>query len=293
MPEPLFCPDFIGIGAQKCATTWIADVLGDHPEVFVPPEKELDFFSSRYDRGHGWYRACFSAGHAKGATVAGEISPSYLTDPLAPVRICRASPSTRLILALRDPVERAYSAHLHEVRKGHVGGDLATFERAVEQNPMYVEQSRYGFHLRRWLEHFPRDQIHLVLQEEVRNDPQGEAVRLFGFLGIDPGARPEALFERRHESVTYRSSLVRSVFRTTGRKARELGLASWVARAKRAPLIGGFYHSQRIDMRHSVPPMREEDRARLIAELEEDMRELQALAGRSSFPWPSLRAITR
>ncbi|MEZ5824009.1 MAG: sulfotransferase domain-containing protein [Geminicoccaceae bacterium] len=290
MPEQLFCPDFIGIGAQKCATTWIADMLGEHPGAFVPPEKELDFFSSRYDRGHGWYRACFEE---NGAGIRGEVSPSYLTDPSAPARIRSASSTVRLLLALRDPVERAYSAHLHELRKGHIGGDLVAFERALALNPMYVDQSRYAFHLTRWLEHFDRDRIHIVLQEEIRVDPLREATRLFKFLGLDPDARPQALYERRHESVAYRSGGARALFRTTGRYARKLGFGKWVAQAKDAPLIGRFYHSQRMDMRQSAPPMSDAVRARLVEELASDMRELQALTGRSEFPWPSWRESAR
>lgn len=290
MPEPLFCPDFIGIGAQKCATTWIADVLSGHPGIFVPDCKELDFFSCHYLRGHIWYSRYFETA---GECLTGEISPSYLTDPLAPARIHKAAPGTRLILALRDPVERAFSSHLHEVRKGCIDGRATRFEVALEHNPMYIEQSRYARHLRRWLAVFPAESIHIVVQEEIPADPVAEATRLFKFLGVDPLARPDALFERRHENIAYRSTVARLAFRTIGRTGRKLGLGRVIAGLKQAPGLSRLYRSQRIDMREAVAPMEDATRRRLVAELAADMLDLQQLMERSALPWPSWRAIAR
>ena len=77
-------PTFIGIGAQKCASTWIYDILKDHPDVALSELKEVDFFSYKYDHGLQWYENNFS--EAGTQSVIGEISPSYFHEPAVPAR---------------------------------------------------------------------------------------------------------------------------------------------------------------------------------------------------------------
>ena len=108
--------DFVGIGAQKCATSWIYNALKEHPDVYVSDPKELDFFSCHYNLGFFWYDQHFR--DAGNAGVAGEISPSYLCDLSAPERAFEYNSRLKVIVVLREPVERAYSNHLHEVRSG-------------------------------------------------------------------------------------------------------------------------------------------------------------------------------
>src|SRR5687767_9096163 len=138
-------PTFIGLGGQKCASTWLHVVFRDHADAYVSTPKELDFFSSFYDRGFQWYEAHFAA--AEGRRAIGEISPSYLPDHDAPARAHAYNANLRIIVALRDPVERAYSNHLHDIRLGHYSGRDLSFETGLANNPMYLEQSRYALHL--------------------------------------------------------------------------------------------------------------------------------------------------
>lgn len=164
-------PTFIGLGAQKCASSWIHRVLGDHPEIFASEPKELDFFSHHYNRGYSWYEHCFEPG--AGARARGEISPSYFCDPLAPTRVRDYDPALKLVLALRDPVSRAFSNHLHEIRKGFYHCPDLRFESGLARNPMYVFQSRYGSHLEAWTRAFPLSRILILVQEEIHTDPLG------------------------------------------------------------------------------------------------------------------------
>ena len=97
-------PNFLGIGVQRAATTWLHNCLDEHPQVFVPKDKELHFFSSQFDRGLAWYESCFAA--ANGQMAVGEITPTYLHE--APIeRIAATLPAARLFLVLREPVARA------------------------------------------------------------------------------------------------------------------------------------------------------------------------------------------
>ena len=177
---PEMKPTFIGLGGQKCASSWLYTVFNDHPDAFVSTPKELNYFSAVYDRGHQWYESHFTAG--AGRAAVGEISPSYLPDRDAPARAHAYNPDFRILVALRDPVERAYSNHLHNIRLGYYQGADLSFEAGLANNPMYVEQSRYAKHLRAWLEHFPPEQMLIVLQEEIAADPQAQARRVYEFL---------------------------------------------------------------------------------------------------------------
>jgi hypothetical protein len=177
-------PTYIGIGAQKCASTWLHRILAAHPEVGIASAKEIDFFSFYFDRGYQWYERQLSDCRHSG--VAGEISPSYFCDYLAPQRIQAYAPDAKIILSLRNPVERALSNHRHEVRAGHIDGPDYSFERGLENNPMYVEQSLYAKHLRRWLQFFHREQILIILMDDVASRPATVARTVYQFVGVNP-----------------------------------------------------------------------------------------------------------
>ncbi len=110
-------PAFLGIGAQKSATTWLYDILSDHPDVCLSEQKELDFFSHYFDFGYQWYERQFPVHGAE--CIAGEVSPSYFHSPAVPERVHAYAPDIKLILLLREPVQRAISNHKHEVRIDH------------------------------------------------------------------------------------------------------------------------------------------------------------------------------
>jgi Sulfotransferase domain len=283
------CPGFVGIGAQKCATTWIHTNLAPHPNLFVPTSKELDFFSYNYLRGFAWYRHHFAAAAGK---VSGEISPSYLVTPEAAERVHAYDPRTLILVTLRDPVERAFSNHVHEVRKGLYPLADTSFETGLAQNPMYLEQSRYGRHLERWFALFDRQQILVLFQEEIAAAPERHLRSIYRFVGVNDDWLPPGLRERSHENVGYRNAAVRDAFRFVGRTGRRLGLHQLVIAAKRSALVGSLYRMNRRDFRNEIGAMRQDTRQRLIEGFADDMRRLARLLGREELPWPSWRALT-
>ena len=137
-------PNFIGIGAQKCASSWIYDILADHPQVCVSEKKELDFFSYHFHHGYNWYENHFSTIPEKQAV--GEISPSYFHDPRSPQRAAQYNGELKILLTLRDPINRALSHHRHEVRMGTYMGPDFRFEAGLAQNPSYLDQGLYAKH---------------------------------------------------------------------------------------------------------------------------------------------------
>lgn len=279
-------PTFIGLGGQKCASSWLHAIFADHPQAYVSTPKELDFFSSFYERGFQWYERHFEGADREHLAI-GEISPSYLPDWDAPARAHAYNPDFRILIALRDPVERAYSNFLHDFRLGYYQSSTPSFEDALANSPMYVEQSRYARYLRRWLDYFPRDRLLIVLQEEIREDARLMARQVYEFLGVRNDHLSASLDRRANESYLPKSRRTEQTMRSTGRLARKYGLGWLDQAARRSGVIAALHRRNRLDIRRVVPPMAEATRARLIVDFASDTGDLCALLGRDSLPWPS------
>jgi hypothetical protein len=129
-------PDFVIIGAQKSGTSFLYDLLTQHPYVKRAALKELHYFDRHFDRGIEWYRSQFPLPRWKEErkSITGEATPNYLFHPHAARRMAEVVPQARLIVLLRNPVDRAYSNYYKEVKRG---GETLQFEEAIE-----VEEAR-------------------------------------------------------------------------------------------------------------------------------------------------------
>jgi hypothetical protein len=165
--------------------------LFEHPDLCLP-QKEINFFSRErnWSRGFEWYEAIFGE-CAPGAKV-GEFSTSYLTDPETPRRIHDRYPAARLIVSLRNPVDRAYSNYLNDVVGGVVPASVG-FSAALESHPEYVENGRYAAHLQDYIDLFGRDQLLVSIFDEARRRPLDAVQEVYGFVGVDAGFRPSML----------------------------------------------------------------------------------------------------
>lgn len=284
-------PNFIGIGAQKCASTWIYRVLQDHPEVLVATPKELDFFSYFYGRGFQWYERHFQS--KQNVRAIGEISPSYFCDPCAPYRINAYNSEMRIIITLRDPLERAYSNHLHEVRMGHFEGEDISFESGLRNNPMYIEQSRYGTHLKNWFDVVPEERRLVLLQEEIKQSPDEQVRRIYNFLNIDEKHSPQFLNQRANRSYLPRSKALEKLIKKSGHSARKAGFGKAVDAIKQTGLVDYIRNLNRFDARLKVPAMKEETKWSMAHELRSEVVQTAALLGRQSLPWETWDLIVK
>lgn len=281
--------NFIGIGAQKCASSWVHKVLAEHPQAHLSTPKELDYFSYFWGRGHDWYERFFAG--ALGARLVGDNSPSYFVHPLAAERAARYNPRLKIVVALRDPVERAFSNHLHMVREGFLAGPDLSFEYGLARNEMYVEQSRYATHLRRWLDHFPREQVFVVLQEELGTGDSSVTRRLYAFLGLDASYVPASAGRTANISATPRSAGADAALRGTADLARRVGLARLVSAVKASAAVQRARAANQVNLREIVAPMHPETRAHLEALLADEVMGLCRVLGRTALPWPTFDAI--
>lgn len=195
--QPDFTLDFIGIGAQKAGTTWLAQCLAEHPQLFIPRRKELNYWNRTKDcpaapskqyTGFREYRQQFR--EAPDNAKLGEFSTHYLYDPVSPGLIREAFPEVRIIAILRDPIKRALSQYYHT--KKLIPLD-ASFEESLQIYPEFLERGLYYEQLLRFFNTFPGEQIHVVIYEQLKKEPRETLKKLYAFLGVDAEYVPAAL----------------------------------------------------------------------------------------------------
>ena len=179
-------PSFVHIGGQRCGSTWIHKCLAEHPEVFVPAEKELHYFTTNHDRGDAWYLAHFTPGPEHKAW--GEATPMYLSfDPVAEL-LARVAPGCRLMCCLRNPIDRAYS--IYQLKRNTIMAD-ATFERILDEDVDDIwSRGLYAQHLKRWFHWFPCAQILVQIYDDLARDDARVVRELYQHIGVEPGYRP-------------------------------------------------------------------------------------------------------
>jgi hypothetical protein len=206
-------PDFLLIGAAKSGTTTLHAWLADHPAVAPPTTKEVHYFDYSFSRGEDWYRSHFPlaaerdafAGEHGRPFLTGESSPTYLSHQWAPERIARTLPDVRLLVALRNPIDRAYSQYQMSAREGF---EELSFEEAIAHEEQrlrpelermrhdrhyaslplakqsYLHRSHYDDQLARWLELLPRERFHVVRAEDLAATPQDALAKVHEFLDL-------------------------------------------------------------------------------------------------------------
>ena len=206
-------PDFIIIGAQKAGSSSLYAYLTQHPLVYAPSTKEIHFFDTDFSKGKFWYRKHFPSvidklrASAKGTKfITGEASPYYLYHPLAPNRIFKTLPQVKLIVILRNPIDRAYSQYQHEVRLGFE--TLKTFEEAIAQEEQrlngevekiiknknynsfnhrhysYLSRGIYIDQLKVWCDLFGKSRILIICSENFYQKPAQALKQVSAFLKL-------------------------------------------------------------------------------------------------------------
>lgn len=225
-------PNLIYIGPDKAGSTWLFKLFSQHPDVYVPPAKDLYFFDRYFHKGLTWYAHQF-AGHRQERVVA-EISHDYLYSRLAAKRLRAAIPKTRLLVCLREPVTRTFSAYLQMVKSGDYRG---SFEQALAECPHLTEHSLYGKYLRRYLEYFPREQIHCVFFDDLQQSPQAFAHQLCAELQIQGVPLSKDLLRKALPASRSRSVCMTRLARKAARQVRQWGMPRLVGRVKSSPIV--------------------------------------------------------
>jgi hypothetical protein len=261
---------------MKCGTTSLARWLGAHPEVFMAANKEVHFFDDFYRRGLGWYGKQFSA--ANGRKAIGEATPNYIYDQSAFGRMADTLPDARVIVMLRNPVDRAYSHYWHNRARGREPG--LSFEQAIDAEPKritsgdawakrtysYLDRGIYQRQLESILSRYPQARLHVAFLEDMKDQPVEVFKAACKFLEVSETVVPEQVGHSLNPYVHFRSPKVRVISRKMPHPFRRI--------------IG------RLNARTmKYPPMAPGTRARLVEHFRPHNESLARFLGRDLSIW--------
>ena len=207
-------PNFLIIGAQKAGTTSLYGYLYQHPQILRARKKEVHYFDLNYSNGLQWYRSHFAPRHLIDTyprRITGEASPYYLFHPLSASRIHCDLPGVKLIVLLRNPVDRAISHYFHAVQKGEEDLPIwrafeeeehrlemefekmlldPSYQSTAFQRHSYKARGIYVTQIERFMELFGMDDILILKAEDMFQDYRQTLHMTYAFLGVDPGHLP-------------------------------------------------------------------------------------------------------
>ena len=278
-------PELFVVGAHRAGTTSLWDYLNQHPQIFMSRLKEPHFFATKKPAvvpvvsDEASYLRLFAS--ARPGQLRGEASPSYLRDRAARDAIARVRPDARIVVALRDPVARAYSSYWHSIRYGRQRLPFSELVRAQLADPdarpapaPFVPGGLYADAIQGYLEVFD-GRVHVVFLEELAADPRVELRRLFGFLGVDEAEADRVRLGVRNAAGLPRNALLQRAYASTRLRfaAARLVPGALHARFERALLRGD-----------AVPPIDPEARRLLEEFYVPEVAALERVLGRR-VPW--------
>jgi hypothetical protein len=238
MKEKWRRPNFLYIGPDKAGSTWIYQVLDHHPQIFMSPAKELFFFDCYYHKGFEWYSKHFKMANRE-HQIVGEVSHNYLFSTKACERIAKDLPDVRLMVCLREPVERAFSAYLYMIRQGRVS---ASFEAELERMQELIDHGMYAKHLAPYISTFGLNRIYIALFDDLQKNPSMFAMNLFCFLGVKPIKLPQHLLSKVLPASYPRLPLFAKWIKQAAVGIRELGYPTLVSWVKESSIVQKIFY---------------------------------------------------
>jgi len=250
-------PNFFLVGASKSGTTSLYNYLAQHPQIYMSPIKEPNFFADevrsenfsdelqskirhwegelktylngprteRFPSGpvSDWQDYLKLFAPAGPHAARGEASPCYLWSKTAPANIAARCPDARIVMILRNPIERAFAQHLHTLSavsrpltfREHIEAALQPNQRKIGELYPFLEFGMYGEQVERYLRTFPRDRILILFYEDFTTNPRTVLQTIFGFLAVDQTFAPD-LSARHMTARVPRSFFVIRLLKRTG-----------------------------------------------------------------------------
>lgn len=261
-------PNYLLIGATRCGTTWLGKNLMLHPQVFMPSQKEIHFFNRHYDKGIDWYFDIFE--HATEKAI-GEATPGYLYHEHIPELIRKDCPDVKLIVCLRDPVERAYSHYWYREDERRAQNIVTTFEDKIQQTPRLIEEGLYARKLKKYLELFDKDKLLILFNDDLKRDPEGYLKKVFEFLEVD---------------TEFKSPLLNKKLNVSASKIGRARILYYLQKALNK--LGIYSLAKAVDSmnRKEIPPINPSTRKMLIEKFYlDDINELEKISGKDLSTW--------
>lgn len=303
--------DFIGIGFEKCGSTWISKCLEEHPHVLFSSQKsrkEIAFFSVRkgekkeniaanwgkesdYKKGIDWYLEQFPK--AEKGKIRGEFSPGYIRSKKALLRIKKHFPDVKIIISVRNPIDMIYSLYWYHRQSIRVNIEK-DFEQIVldgEKKILDVDKGLYYKYLKNAFDIFPKDNIHLIFFEDIKNNPQKVVEELYRFLDVDNSFKPSILNKKVNPSAQIRFIKVKKVL---------FKITKWLSDKENTcfpDLIDGLFENKKLykiyqrlitfswKKKTPYPQMKKETRKKIVEYYKKDIKKTEELINRDLFNW--------
>ena len=248
-------PDFLVIGAKRCGTTSLYQHLPEHPCISKSPHDNMGFFNDNFHLGVNWYKSFFPTTFTRnkikskfGGFLAFDVTTKYMEEESTANNVYQTKPNMKIVVILRNPVDRAYSQYHLSVRQT---AERRSFEDVVEENmnrlnkeshehyeikpkfsvkeDNYLKKGLYALQLRYWLKIFPRKSILIMSTEEFESNQQAIYNKIFGFLNIsqfeikntekmEKGSYPQMKSETRSLLLDYFRSHNNELFKLINKK---------------------------------------------------------------------------
>jgi hypothetical protein len=284
--------DFLVVGAQKSGTTTLYKLLREHPEIYLPKEKELAFFAieQRYQRGFDWLLEEYFS-EADPEKMWGDVSPQHMAGLFVAGRIAKRLPSAKIVVVLRNPIDRAYSAYRMAVRRGIETRSFSDIvEQALKSAPIlmaedefveddYIRNGLYGLVIERYMQHFSPSQIHVAFMEDLEANPANTIKKIFQFLGVNSGFTPPSLGKKFHQGGVVRVRWLGDL----------LKIGRWLVKRMPEPVRrqvrGKAYWINQWNIKpENTEPMAAQDKRALVRIFQTDVQILERRIGRRT-PW--------
>lgn len=210
--------DFICIGAPKSATSTLFELMEGHPQIYIPPAKEVPYFNddAEYSKGWKWYMKTFFSDAKKGQVI-GTMTPQYMigkkdvSPEIIAKRIYEQNPSTKIIAILRDPVSRSFSHYKMYERFGHfksgfentleelLSSNLSKERKDLKPENTWLFASEYGRILSAYQNIFSKKNLLVLFTDDFKNDPAKTLQRVFNFLDVDTSYQPDNIDRQSHK----------------------------------------------------------------------------------------------
>lgn len=195
--------DFVGVGAPRCATTWLSNCLAEHPQIVFSSPKETHFFDKEYNfkQGLKFYQKFFLTEGKSG--YLGEFTPSYFRSPEIARRIKNFFPKVKVIVCLRNPIERAVSHYVYDYQRGMTSKKFSDIMRDYKKDEnRYIGDGFYFNHLSKFLKYFKRENVLILFYDDIKKHPSAVIKSVYGFLGVDQNFTPLSLRQKANQTIS-------------------------------------------------------------------------------------------
>lgn len=274
-------PNFLFIGPDKTGSSWMYAILKQHPQCYVPQCKDIYFFDRYYNRGLEWYFSFFKESDSSHLAI-GELSHDYLFSEEVAKRIKADLPNVKLMTCLRHPVERTFSHYLFMIRSGRT---QEPFEVALKNYPELINNSLYYKHLSQYLKYFSKEQLKILLFQDLKSDPKHFAKQIFDYLDV-PFIETLNYEQEVLGASRPRVFMLAQLAKSGANLARDLGLATLVGQVKQSNITKILYTPFKAGEK---PRMAANTATELLNIFREDTLQIQALLETDLSSWLTYR----